>query len=641
MRLRQVEIKNFRILRDVSFPVRDRTLIVGENDAGKTAIIDALRIALGRGPFGRQSPFEESDYHLEKPSQAPEDSPGIEITLWFREDHPGEWPEAIKLVLQEIDQTHPVSGLDSIGLRLSSSVNKESGEPEVAWEFLDLQGEPLKGAGASPVWLSRFLNYLAFQHLSALRDPQHEFSIRSRTWGRILRQMNLSPEVRAKIEKAVKDLNDLIVGSDPRFDRLVGSLGKVDHVVSLHETDPVSIRAAPAEPWELLARSELAIRSRGAPVQIPLLKHGLGLQSLAVVFLLESYIDLALRQEFRPETEALVAIEEPEAHLHPQAALAFAKYLETQTFQMILTTHSPYFFTTIPIENVIFLRSTGAYSEVRFIPRSYDCHWPTSHGIVSMCAGQQDRWTYDGVRGVLNLRGTMSEQELKNIQALAPGDAAAQAEIQRVFEHSQSYLTNEELTKLSQWAARVRGHIFFARSWLLCEGPSDLIILQGMADFLNKPFDSRGVTVIDYRNNGTAGAFVALARNLGIPWVLTCDGDPSGLAYAEEARKRGFGQSDLAQCVRPLQPDGTVLEAALVRSRLKKTVIQTAQALGFSTSEGPETNEFEAQLISYIHTRAELFAVELCKQLRIQGNSPEDIPPYFSEVIDLAIALAG
>jgi predicted ATPase len=40
-----------------------------------------------------------------------------------------------------------------------------------------------------------------------------------------------------------------------------------------------------------------------------------------------SAIDVLLKPTFQPETEAILALEEPEAHLHPQATRALAANL--------------------------------------------------------------------------------------------------------------------------------------------------------------------------------------------------------------------------------------------------------------------------------------------------------------------------
>jgi putative ATP-dependent endonuclease of OLD family len=46
MRLRRLTIKNFRNLVDVAIPIADTTILVGENNVGKTAFLDALKAAL-------------------------------------------------------------------------------------------------------------------------------------------------------------------------------------------------------------------------------------------------------------------------------------------------------------------------------------------------------------------------------------------------------------------------------------------------------------------------------------------------------------------------------------------------------------------------------------------------------------------
>ena len=44
MRITRIEIQNFRSIRDVSIDLGDTTVLVGPNNAGKTAILDALRM---------------------------------------------------------------------------------------------------------------------------------------------------------------------------------------------------------------------------------------------------------------------------------------------------------------------------------------------------------------------------------------------------------------------------------------------------------------------------------------------------------------------------------------------------------------------------------------------------------------------
>jgi len=151
MKLREIIVKNFRCLVDVAIPITDTTVLVGVNNSGKTALLEALRISLPRNITGRGTPFSEYDYYMVKANDLPQSSEGIVIELWFREDSPDEWPDSLVQALADIIQTDPVMDLDSIGLQLTSKYDAVAKEIVTKWEFLALDGQPLGGRGASLV----------------------------------------------------------------------------------------------------------------------------------------------------------------------------------------------------------------------------------------------------------------------------------------------------------------------------------------------------------------------------------------------------------------------------------------------------------------------------------------------------------
>ena len=192
MKLREVIIKNFRCFADVTIPISDTTVLVGENNSGKTALLDALKLALPR-TTPRAGAFDEYDYHMSQAGDSPQTSPGIVIDLWFREDTEDEWPEPLRQALDPIIQTDPIKNLNSIGLRVSSKFDEAAKEIVTKWEFVNIEGtigRQRRGAGERyevPAYVRLF-------YLSALRDSDDEFSARSQFWGRILRDLKISPE---------------------------------------------------------------------------------------------------------------------------------------------------------------------------------------------------------------------------------------------------------------------------------------------------------------------------------------------------------------------------------------------------------------------------------------------------------------
>jgi predicted ATP-dependent endonuclease of OLD family len=69
MKLRHVSIRNFRNLHNVSVPITDTTVLIGENNSGKTGLLDALKLTLLRSQ-ARGNPFDEYDYHMARPEES-------------------------------------------------------------------------------------------------------------------------------------------------------------------------------------------------------------------------------------------------------------------------------------------------------------------------------------------------------------------------------------------------------------------------------------------------------------------------------------------------------------------------------------------------------------------------------------------
>jgi putative ATP-dependent endonuclease of OLD family len=220
MKLREVRVQNFRCLQDVTISLGDTTVLVGANNSGKTAFLDALRIVLTGNRANRRTLFDEYDYHMSKAGNSPQTSQGIVIELWFREDISDEWPDSLVQALNDIIQTDPMKDLDSIGLRLSSTYDEVSGAIDTKWEFLAFDGQPLVGRGANPTNLMTFLVYIRLFYLSSLRDSNDEFSPRSQYWGRILRNLEIGEAQSKDLSEELAKLNAALLKADPRLEQV-------------------------------------------------------------------------------------------------------------------------------------------------------------------------------------------------------------------------------------------------------------------------------------------------------------------------------------------------------------------------------------------------------------------------------------
>src|SRR5262249_52333080 len=150
-----------------------------------------------------------------------------------------------------------------------------------------------------------------------------EFQPRSPLWSRLLRSPSMPPEVRAELESELADLNERILQAEPRLQKLRDTLSKAQDVVELAQSDTVGIEALPARVWDILARAQVVVGgSCGA--NLPLNRHGSGTQSLSVIFLFEAFLTVILEGNSGRHSVPILALEEPEAHLHPCAIRALS-----------------------------------------------------------------------------------------------------------------------------------------------------------------------------------------------------------------------------------------------------------------------------------------------------------------------------
>jgi putative ATP-dependent endonuclease of OLD family len=636
MKLREIIVKNFRCLADVAIPIEDTTVLVGTNNSGKTALLDALRIALPQRAAGRENPFEEYDYLMVKAEDSPQSSGGIVIELWFREDVPNEWSDSLVQALSDVIQTDPIIDLDSIGLRLSSQYDTLAKEMVTKWEFLTLAGQALGGKGADPRNLTRFLIYVRCFYLSSLRDSTHEFSPRSQFWGRILRDLKISDEQRKDFGDVLAELNENLLKADPRLEQVRVTLDKAQKIMELRAGQKTSIQALPLKPWDLMSKAEVVIKTRGGEIDFPLARHGQGVQSLAVLFLFQAYIDVLLKPTFQPETEAILALEEPEAHLHPQATRALATNLSEIKSQKIISSHSPYFIQEIPLTQVRMFRRDGPFSKVLWVKRSFTAQVPNTPDLLTFCANNAKFDYYEGTH-TLTVNGKVEQREYRDLLALYPGQQEVHDVLKRLCTESQLYLDDRDLADLETYVKRIRGEALFARAWLLCEGPSDYLLLRYFAELLGTPLDQAGVTAIDFQNNGSPGAFVGLARTFEIPWVMVCDNDDAGKDFVKQVKKCGLTHKEMQELVRPLPGDGVDLEMFLVKNGFDQEYIQILAERTIILTKQRGDVGFEEELVNSIRKKPS-FATALIEKLRAERADQTRVPQFFSLAIKDIIA---
>ena len=350
MKLTNLRIENFRGIDALALDFGDTTVLIGENNCGKTTVLAAIQIALFELRSTRSNAFELYDFRLESPTSEPSSAKPIVFTLTLDEGTAGSWPNVTtrRLNAAKILQAHPQSGAGKVILRITATCDSAH-EIKTDIAFLDLSGAALSFNDGQ---LSALQAEVSCFYLSALRDAGKHFDPKGPFWRAFLKGSALSKDAKAEIDQKLQEVNQLIVASHKSFADVVTGLKSVQDVVPMGPGETVSVEAVPGRVFDMLSKAQVHLGTP-AGARIPVVHHGEGTQSLAVLMLFKAFLQV------RTGGAPLLALEEPEAHLHPSAVRSLWKVVQSIPGQKIVSTHSGDILSEVPAHEVIRLARSG------------------------------------------------------------------------------------------------------------------------------------------------------------------------------------------------------------------------------------------------------------------------------------------
>lgn len=631
MFLKEVKVQNFRSLKNVDITFDESTILIGENNAGKSTLLDAIKKGLSR--TGTRFLFDDYDFFMDSEMSSPKDSDGIKIILIFEERTLDEWEGFISDTF--IDALQYLDGEKaSILLQTTASYNEVTSDIEVKTVFLNNEFEPIVGKVQNLV--NKFITLTPVFYLQALREIKDTFSAKSPLWGRFIKKAAIPQEELSVIQNQIKKLNTDIISNDENLTKLVMELQKIQKVMDFegNEQDLVSINAMPIKTWDLLSKAQVVLNNGTSSMDFPIEKHGQGTQSVTTILLFKAYINILLKELSSDFAEGILTLEEPEAHLHPQAIRALHKSIEEMECQKIITTHSPYFIQNADIRNIRYIKKENGITVVS--------------GIYDHICFTVDNVT-DGLKRVVKAFGdfiqlnedeklvTISKPIKKPVANALRGCCIESVKnIDKILSDASMIFNNTELCNLNMYIQRNRGDILFARKWFLYEGQSEDVIIPYFAKMLGKDFDEHGINGIIYRGNGSAGAFIKLAKVLNIGWVLLGDNDEQGRKTKNEVLNCGYEQEDIEEILLLTKNKDFEHELAEVPSILA----DYEKILGDSITDDMKQlkaegnlEEYKKKIVSLIQGGKVENAYKLIKVWNQRNFSIDEIPDVIKKLI--------
>jgi putative ATP-dependent endonuclease of OLD family len=335
--LRELVVERFRGVRAARIGFDSTTVLFGENDCGKSSLLEALALVLS--PLAEARPrLQPSHFHRAGGAAAAQEPASTRIQLTFGESSAGSWDRP------ELAALSPVLGRSSSKPRtlvVEVTARSAAAPVDARFEVRSPDGGPPSRDDASTLAAVRRMNPLVW-----LRR------------GVLLKSADGEPggkpnEPRDTLPDAAEVLR--------RYERFLAgtAASEEQEVESGHEAaERLLARFAPAasarSPGPRAAVAEILGRAlepqqRDGAAQAP--PPGSSARKLGV-FLLTARLFEQLRRGAAPGVRPIIVIEEPEAGLHPMTLASVWGLLEKLATQKVVTTHSGTLLSAAPLRSL-------------------------------------------------------------------------------------------------------------------------------------------------------------------------------------------------------------------------------------------------------------------------------------------------
>lgn len=401
--IQRVQIKNFRNFLDVDVVLDHKQVVIGENNVGKTNFLRAIQLILDRDFSDNDRQLTSDDFHdsIEEPM---ENGAEIEITL-----HIQGYEHSRKLIAQFADA---VISDEPPTLQF---VYKFYPDYDEDGNIINYKYVIYKGNNPDSRFTNEDRSYINIYVIKALRDVERELKAsKNSPLYKLVKQYEISIEHLEEISEALKEAAKGILELDEIVHIKSTLANRFSSLSGLQYDNEITLRTFDIDTERLLYNLQVYMGRKERPVS----ELSLGLAnilyiSLILILLKDKTILSIIKEElfeelqeddlndilselyertekgnyilkediddeklkelylfmdehnFRHQSFTVLAVEEPEAHLHPVLQrLIYREVLHNSETSVVFTTHSPNIASIAPLNSVVHIRKVGESSNV-------------------------------------------------------------------------------------------------------------------------------------------------------------------------------------------------------------------------------------------------------------------------------------
>lgn len=369
--LKEIRIRNYRSLKCVDVLLDDNNILIGANNAGKTSLLQAIQLAFS----GRR--ISSDDIHIEKNETLPFNRQIIIDVLIVPTD--SDYNEIDSFDDIWIQHFGNLLGIDKEGkfffamrtnvyydkLQNSYKIERRALKDWPNSEDMLNYTEYLSGSISEKI-----LQALPVFYLDSKRDIVSDMKDKSSYWARMISDINLKEDEIIRIEKILDEVNNDIINQSQVLKHLSLNLKRISETVNAGN-ESIIINPVLRKIRDLNRSIDISFQDKDSEA-FPVLNHGMGTRSWLTFLTLVAYVTWLVEQTSKDYIpfHPIVLLEEPEAHLHPQAQRHIFKQMSKMVGQKVISSHSPFIVAQANLQDIIHLYKKNGCAKVSYIDTS-------------------------------------------------------------------------------------------------------------------------------------------------------------------------------------------------------------------------------------------------------------------------------